>query len=52
MPGGYGGTDIYYCVKQKDGSWSSPKNCGSKINTAGREAFPTIDKNGTLVFFK
>jgi len=50
MPGGYGGTDLYYCVKQKDGSWSAPKNCGSKINTAGREAFPTVDKNGTLYF--
>jgi len=50
MPGGYGGTDLYYCVKQKDGSWSIPKNCGNKINTAGREAFPTVDKEGTLYF--
>ena len=50
MPGGYGGTDIYFSIKQKDGSWSVPKNAGSKINTAGKEAFPTIDKEGTLYF--
>ena len=50
MPGGFGGTDLYYCVKQKDGNWSVPKNCGNKINTAGKEAFPTIDKEGTLYF--
>jgi outer membrane protein OmpA-like peptidoglycan-associated protein/tetratricopeptide (TPR) repeat protein len=49
MPGGYGGTDLYYCEKD-DGSWSNPKNLGLPINTAGNELFPTISHNGNLYF--
>lgn len=40
MPGGLGGTDIYYVNIQKDGSYSQPVNLGEKINTSGREMFP------------
>ncbi|TXK37796.1 OmpA family protein [Pontibacter qinzhouensis] len=50
MPGGQGATDIYYTVRQQDGSWGKPVNAGSTINTAGNESFPYVDKNGKLFF--
>tara|TARA_R110002049_G_scaffold304001_2_gene498811 strand:+ start:2715 stop:6212 length:3498 start_codon:yes stop_codon:yes gene_type:complete len=40
MPGGFGGMDIYYIQKTKDG-WSNPINLGKQINTSGNEVFPT-----------
>lgn len=49
-PGGHGGTDIWYSVKQADGSWGSPENAGPEINTAGDELFPGIAPSGTLYF--
>ncbi|MBV8252655.1 MAG: OmpA family protein [Chitinophaga sp.] len=50
MPGGQGGTDIWYCERQADGKWSAPVNCGPSINTADDEEFPTIGPEGTLYF--
>lgn len=49
MPGGYGGTDIYYCRKQGF-SWGPPINLGPSINTSGNEMFPYINENNTLYF--
>ena len=50
MPGGYGGSDIYFCEQKADGSWSEPKNCGSTINSEGKEVFPCMDSDGTLYY--
>lgn len=50
MPGGLGGTDIYYTELQKNGSWGKPVNLGKPINTIGNELFPFIDKDSTLYF--
>ncbi|MDD3079624.1 MAG: OmpA family protein [Paludibacter sp.] len=50
MPGGYGGTDIWYCELQKDGSWGKYVNAGKEVNTSGNEFFPFIDENGTLYY--
>jgi tetratricopeptide (TPR) repeat protein len=50
MPGGYGGTDIYYSVLDKNNEWSAPMNAGHVINTAGNEMFPTMDSTGMLYF--
>jgi outer membrane protein OmpA-like peptidoglycan-associated protein len=50
MPGGFGGTDLYYCTKEANGTWSQPVNCGNVVNTSGKECFPTIAKDGTLYF--
>ncbi len=50
MPGGEGGTDIWYCQKQADGNWAKPVNCGVAINTRGNEAFPTVPWDGSLEF--
>lgn len=50
MPGGIGETDIYYTLRQPDGSWGEPVNAGILINTPGRESFPYVDKSGKLYF--
>ncbi|WP_460680875.1 OmpA family protein [Mucilaginibacter koreensis] len=49
MPGGKGETDIWYCEKQADGTWSKPVNCGPIINTAEAEAFPML--NGDVLYY-
>jgi outer membrane protein OmpA-like peptidoglycan-associated protein/tetratricopeptide (TPR) repeat protein len=49
MPGSEGKTDIWYCVKQADGTWGKPANCGKAINTKEEEAFPSI--NGGVLYF-
>ncbi|WP_316844646.1 OmpA family protein [Pedobacter psychrodurus] len=49
-PGGFGGTDLYYCVKSGQGEWTSPVNLGKQINTEGNEMFPSFDHDGNLFF--
>jgi len=50
-PRGFGGTDLYYCVRTGDGrKWGRPTNLGPKINTEGNEQFPFLHKNGKLYF--
>jgi outer membrane protein OmpA-like peptidoglycan-associated protein/tetratricopeptide (TPR) repeat protein len=49
-PGGYGGSDLYYCVRSGNGEWTRPINLGKKINTEGNELFPYLDKNQYLFF--
>lgn len=47
-PGGYGGFDIYMCVRVGD-SWSAPENLGQPINSAGNEISPFFD--GLSLYF-
>ncbi len=49
MPGGYGGSDIYYSERNNDG-WSAPVNMGQDINTEGDEMFPYISSTDELYF--
>jgi len=49
MPGGKGGTDIYYCKRNTDGTWGTAVNL-TDINTAGNERTPTLDSAGNLYF--
>jgi outer membrane protein OmpA-like peptidoglycan-associated protein len=49
MPGGVGGTDIYYS-KFLNGHWTKPSNAGMAINTTGNEMFPSFDEQGNLYF--
>ncbi len=49
MPGGYGGTDIYYS-NLEDNKWSKPENVGGEINTASTEMFPFMSADGTFYF--
>lgn len=46
LPGGMGGTDIYYS-DFVNGTWSAPQNAGPNINTAGNEMFPVISAAST-----
>ena len=50
MPGGVGGTDIWYCERLITGNWGLPKNCGTTINTKEDEAFPVVGLDGNLYF--
>lgn len=49
MPGGYGGTDLYYSVFE-NGVWSKPVNAGPEINTSENEMFPFLDASDKLYF--
>ena len=50
MPGGIGGTDIYYTQKQKNGTWGKPINLGKPVNTVGNELFPFFSDDSVLYF--
>ncbi|WP_407430970.1 OmpA family protein [Arcticibacter sp.] len=49
MPGGYGGTDLYYSVRSGT-QWSRPINMGKQVNTEGSEQFPSLSADGSLFF--
>lgn len=49
-PGGFGGTDIWFCSKNPDGTWEEPQNAGPNINTPGNELFPVIGVDGSLFY--
>ncbi|GGI28673.1 OmpA family protein [Pedobacter mendelii] len=50
MPGSIGGTDIWYCNLQEDGSWTKPENAGRSINTTGNEMFPEMGADDMLYY--
>lgn len=51
MPGGFGGTDLYYSTRATvTDKWSKPVNMGPVINTAGNEMFPAMYKDSVLLF--
>src|SRR5690606_12595603 len=50
MDGGIGGTDIYYVVRQSDGSWGDAIAMAPEVNTPGDERFPAIDEKGEFYF--
>jgi hypothetical protein len=49
MPGGQGGSDLYYC-QFVNGDWSSPVNFGPSVNSPGTENFPYSHPSGKLFF--
>lgn len=51
MKGGYGGRDIYRCVKNEKGEWSSPVNCGPVINSPYDEESPFISIDNKTLYF-
>lgn len=50
-PGGFGGRDIYKCVKLPTGSWSKATNLGPTINTEYDEDAPFMHPDGVTMFF-
>jgi outer membrane protein OmpA-like peptidoglycan-associated protein len=49
-PGGYGGFDLYYTLKNRQG-WSAPKNLGSRVNTSYDELDPFLTNNAATLYF-
>ena len=49
MPGGYGGTDIYYS-DLKNNIWTTPVNLGEKINTPFNEISPATLGDSIIYF--
>lgn len=49
MPGTLGGSDIFVVDILSDGTFSTPRNLGSQINTSGREMFPFV--TDTKIYF-
>ena len=49
MPGGYGGTDLYYSTNI-NGYWQDPINLGPRINTTGNESYPYMNSARELFF--
>ncbi|MDF4204261.1 OmpA family protein [Maribacter sp. SA7] len=50
MPGTKGESDIYVVDINKDGTFSTPKNLGERINTEARETFPFVTESDKLYF--
>ncbi|MBN8702436.1 MAG: PD40 domain-containing protein [Bacteroidetes bacterium] len=50
-PGGFGGRDIYRCVKLPNGEWSLATNLGPTINTAYDEDAPFMHPDGVTFVF-
>ncbi len=49
MPGGKGGTDLYYSQREASGDWALPVNI-SELNTEGNERSPAFDEQGNFYF--
>ncbi|MEN3322097.1 OmpA family protein [Mariniflexile soesokkakense] len=49
MPGGLGGTDIYFVDINSNG-YGTPQNLGSPVNTNKNESFPFINSENNLFF--
>ncbi|OOG71584.1 OmpA family protein [Algoriphagus sp. A40] len=49
--GGFGGNDIWYSVRQNDGTWSDAKNLGDVVNTQKDEISPFMFFNNEILFF-
>lgn len=50
-PGGYGGRDIYRCVKLPNGNWSKALNMGPTVNTEYDEDGAFMHPDGKTFFF-
>ena len=50
MPGTLGQSDLFKVTIKENGTYSTPENLGAKINTEGRETFPTISAENELYF--
>jgi hypothetical protein len=49
--GGVGGADLFISFRERDGSWSDPKNLGAPINTPGFEFGPYVTDDKRYLFF-
>ncbi len=49
--GSYGYEDLYVSFLNSNGTWTTPKNMGSTINTAHQEMTPYISNDNTTLYF-
>ncbi|TAE04070.1 MAG: OmpA family protein [Bacteroidetes bacterium] len=49
--GGFGGTDIYFSVKNENGEWTDSKNLGPMINTKSNEVSPFMHAKHNVLYF-
>lgn len=49
--GGFGLSDIYYSVKQPNGTWGKARNLGPMINTRGNEVSPFYHPKYNVLYF-
>lgn len=49
--GGFGMTDIYYSIRDKNGNWQPAKNMGPIINTRGQEVSPFFHHKFNVLYF-
>jgi len=49
--GGFGGSDIYKCIKLPNGKWGPAQNLGATINTKYDEDGVFVNPNGREIFF-
>lgn len=47
----YGARDLYVSFRQKNGTWTEPKNLGSDVNTVGEEESPFMAEDGKTLYF-
>ena len=50
-PGGIGGKDLWYSILKPKNKWSTPRNMGDVINTAGDEMSPFIHFDGKTLYY-
>jgi hypothetical protein len=44
-------SDLYISFRYNDGSWTTPKNMGRKINSDAKEGYPYVTVDGKYLFF-
>lgn len=49
--GGFGLSDIYYSIKDRDGEWDYPFNAGPVINTRNSEVSPFFHHKDNVLYF-
>lgn len=50
-PDSLGDSDIYVAFRQPDGTWESPRNLGSEVNSSYSETCPSLSADGRFLFF-
>jgi len=48
---GFGNNDLFISYRKNDGTWTTPKNLGSEINTVAEEVCPMVSHDGKYLFF-
>lgn len=48
---GLGRSDLFISFRNRDGTWSQPKNLGQRVNSAYKDEYPYITPDGKYLFF-